>query len=357
MKPNQITLDNATNIIRTIGHTNTVLLTGQPGVGKSAILHTLARSMPDYFPCYIDCANLDLGDLGMPVIDREEMVTRYAPNIRFGIGAGQNRPVLLMVDELGKALRPVLNMLLPVLNERRLGDVMLPRGSIVFGTTNLATDGVGDNIPAHAYNRMTVVDVANPTSDEWLMWAAANDIAPEVMLFARDYPQIFQRYDELAPKATNAYIFNPLSGNIKAFCSPRSLERASNIIKQRDILTTLNVPLLPALVGTIGEAAARDLEANLALADALPSFDAIKTQPSKVKLPGGVAAYFLMAYSLASKIKPDNLDAVMTYLARWTSFEASALFMTTVCGNSTKLAFAAKNREFIQAAAKVGKFF
>ena len=354
MKANQINLDAAANLIRTVGMTNTVLLTGQPGVGKSAILHSLARSMPDYLPCYIDCANLDLGDLGMPVIDREEMVTRYAPNIRFGIGAGQNRPVLLMADELGKAMRPVLNMLLPVLNERRLGDVLLPRGSIVFGTTNLATDGVGDTIPSHAYNRMTVLDVANPTSDEWLAWAVNNDIAPEVLLFARDYPQIFRRYDELAPKETNPYIFNPMSGNVKAFCSPRSLERASHLVKQRE---SLGAALLPALVGTIGEAAARDLDANLSLADALPSYEAIKTQPSNVKLPGGVAAYFLMAYSLATKVKAPDLDAVMTYLTRWTSFEANALFMTTICGNSNKIAFAAKNREFITAAAKIGKFF
>lgn len=354
MKSNQINLTQAATLIRTVGQTNTVLLTGQPGVGKSAILHMLAKEMPDYLPCYIDCANLDLGDLGMPVIDRESFITRYAPNVRFGVGAGQTRPVLLMADELGKALRPVLNMLLPVLNERRLGDVMLPRGSIVFGTTNLATDGVGDSIPAHAYNRMTVLDVANPTSDEWLMWAANNDIAPEVMLFARDYPQIFTRYDELGSRETNPYIFNPLTGNRLSFCSPRSLERASNIVKQRDQLAGF---LLPSLVGTVGEAAARDLEANIALADSLTTLDAIKASPSTAKLPGGVAAYFLLAYSLSVKLKPDNIEAIMTYVNRWTSFEAKALFMSTACANPTKLAFAAKTRSFIILAGELGKFF
>ena len=135
----QVTHNQVATIVRNLGTVNTVLLQGQPGVGKSAILKTLARQLPDYLPCYIDVANLDLGDLGMPVIDRDEMVTRYAPNARFGIGRGQNRPVLLMLDELGKASRPVLNMLLPVILEHRLGDVSLPTGSIVFGTTNLAS--------------------------------------------------------------------------------------------------------------------------------------------------------------------------------------------------------------------------
>ena len=350
----QVTLNQAATLIRTIGGTNTILLQGQPGVGKSAILGMLAREMPDYLPCYVDVANLDLGDLGMPVIDRESMTTSYAPNTRFGIGKGQNKPVLLMLDELGKASRPVLNMLLPVILEHRLGDVALPTGSIVFGTTNLATDGVGDNIPAHAFNRMTVMDVANPVVDDWLGWAVNNDVAPEVMAFARDYPQVFERYDLIDAKENNPYIFNPMTGNTKEFCSPRSLEKASNIVKQRD---ALGDSMLAALCGTVGEAAARDLEANVMLADEMPRFASIVADPERCKLPGGVGAYFLMAFSLAARAKEDNLDAIMKYINRFESFEASTLFVTTVASNKTKVGMACKNAAFTAKCAEVGKFF
>jgi hypothetical protein len=350
----QVTLNQAATLIRTIGGTNTILLQGQPGIGKSSILKQLSREMPDYLPCYIDVSNLDLGDLGMPVIDRETMTTRYAPNLRFGIGKGQNKPVLLMLDELGKGSRPVMNMLLPVILEHRLGDVELPTGSIVFATTNLATDGVGDNIPAHAANRMTVLDVANPTADEWLAWAVNNDVAPEVMAFARDYPQVFERYDLIDEKETNPYIFNPMQGNTRAFCSPRSLEKASNIVKQRD---TLGDSMLAALAGTVGEAAARDLEANVMLADEMPRFAAIIADPEKCKLPGGVGAYFLMAFSLAARANAENLTAIMTYINRFESFEASTLFVTTVASNKAKVGMACKCAAFTRKAADLGKFF
>ena len=350
----QVTLNQAATLIRTIGGTNTILLQGQPGIGKSSILKQLSREMPDYLPCYIDVSNLDLGDLGMPVIDRETMTTRYAPNLRFGIGKGQNKPVLLMLDELGKGSRPVMNMLLPVILEHRLGDVELPTGSIVFATTNLATDGVGDNIPAHAANRMTVLDVANPTADEWLAWAVNNDVAPEVMAFARDYPQVFERYDLIDEKETNPYIFNPMQGNTRAFCSPRSLEKASNIVKQRD---TLGDSMLAALAGTVGEAAARDLEANVMLADEMPRFAAIVADPEKCKLPGGVGAYFLMAFSLAARANAENLTAIMTYINRFESFEASTLFVTTVASNKAKVGMACKCAAFTRKAADLGKFF
>lgn len=351
-----VNLSQAATLIRNVGTTNTLLLRGQPGIGKSSILQDLQRELPDYQVCYIDVANLDLGDLGMPVIDRDTMTTSYAPNVRFGVGRDQTRPVVLMLDELGKASRPVLNMLLPTILEHRIGDVPLPTGSIVFGTTNLDTDGVGDNIPAHAFNRMTVVTVANPTADEWISWASGNNIAPEIMAFAKQYPQVFDCYTDLAKGDKNPYIFNPMTGNIRGFCSPRSLAKASNLIANREVL---GAALLPALSGTVGEAAARDMEALVHLADQLPLFENIVKDPAKTKVPTSVGSLFILAFMLAGRVDADNLDAVMTYAERISSesFEAHALFITALASNKAKVSMACRNRKFTSAAAKLGKYF
>lgn len=350
------TLAQAALLIRTVGTTNTIILRGQPGIGKSAILKMLSRELPDYLPCYIDCANLDLGDLGMPVIDRESMVTNYAPNARFGVGRGQNRPVLMMLDELGKAPRPVMNMLLPVILEHRIGDVPLPTGSIVFATTNLDTDGVGDNIPSHAYNRMTEAIIANPTADEWLQWADDNDIAPEVKAFAKQNPEVFHCYTDLKPSDKNPYIFNPLTGNTRTFCSLRSMEKASNIVKMRHVLGDA---FLPALVGTIGESAAQLMVALANLADSLPLYENIVKDPHKTKVPkeDAVGAMFILAFMLAGRVTEDDLDAVMVYAERMPSFEAYSLFVSSLAGNKSKVGMACRNRRFTTAAAKLGKYF
>ena len=346
----------AANIIRTIGATNTLLLRGQPGIGKSDIFNSLRPELPNHHFCYIDVANLDLGDLGMPVIDREDMVTNYAPNIRFGVGKSQTKPVVLMLDELGKASRPVMNMLLPVILEHRIGDVKLPEGSIVFGTTNLDTDGVGDNIPAHAFNRMTVATLANPPVDDWLAWATNNNVPPEIMAFAHQTPEIFECYTDLDPKAKNPYIFNPLTGNTKAYCSPRSLVKAGNIIKQRAVLGDAT---LPALAGTIGESAARQMDALINLADQLPSFSDVVAKPDTAKVPTSAGALFLMAFMLVGKVTAETLDSVMAYAERMggISFEAHALFILTLATNRAKVGMACKNRNFTAAASKFGKYF
>jgi len=348
----QVTLNQAATVIATVGRNVTFMLKGQPGIGKSSILKMLATQLPDYHVAYVDVTNLDLGDVAMPVIDRELMVTNYAPNARFGLARTQHKPVLLMLDELTKATKPILNMLLPIILERRLGDVALPEGSIVFATGNLESDGVGDNLPGHAHNRMTVLDIANPDADSWLQWAMSNDIAPEVMAFAKQYPQVFERYDQIS--GDNYYIYNPLKGQTKAFCSPRSLEKASHIIKARAVLGDA---LLPALIGTVGEAAARDMEAMTALADQVPSFDAIIKNPDNCRLPDGVGAYFLVSFMLAGRVKQDTMDAVMTYVSRFESFEAKALFLSSVASNSEKVRFAVMNRAFTKEAAAAGKFF
>ena len=317
-----INLKQAATLIRNVGTTNTILLRGQPGVGKSSILATLGKELPDYHVCYIDCANLDLGDLAMPVIDRENMTTSYAPNVRFGVGKNQTRPVILMLDELGKASRPVMNMLLPTILEHRVGDVQYRTGSIILATTNLDTDGVGDNIPAHAYNRMTVVNLANPTVEQWLEWASDNNIAPEVMAFAKQYPQVFDCYVDLDPKAKNPYIFNPLTGNV-------------------------------------GEAAARDMDALIHLADQLPLYENIVKEPFKAKVPTSAGALFILAFMLAGRVDAKTIEAVMDYSDRMAneSFEAHALFITSLASNKAKVGMACGSRKFTTQAAKLGKFF
>jgi MoxR-like ATPase len=108
------------------------------------MLKTL-RDQCDMEPRYIDCALLDLGDLQMPrVTDSVEFV----PNKMF-VG---DEPLIIMLDEIGKAMRPVQNALLTLLLEHRIGNHKLPEGSVVFGTTNMARcrahgAGLGQGVP------------------------------------------------------------------------------------------------------------------------------------------------------------------------------------------------------------------
>jgi hypothetical protein len=64
-----------------------------------------------------------------------------------------------------------------------------------------------------------------------------------------------------------------------------------------------------------------------------------------------------MAFMLAGRAEASNLDATMTYINRWDSFEAKTLFITTLASNRAKVGMACANREFTKACAVAGKYF
>ena len=174
-----ITLKQASVLIRTNPETR-FLLQGEPGIGKSSLLESIAESL-GYDYAYIDVPNMDLGDIAMPVIDHETRTTRYYPNARFKVH--NDKPVVIMLDEFTKGADPVKNMLHPMLEKAnpRLGDISLNRKNVVFLTGNLTTDGVGDNLKAHSRNRLVPVTIAKPDADQWVEWAMNKGLEPEVI--------------------------------------------------------------------------------------------------------------------------------------------------------------------------------
>jgi hypothetical protein len=330
-----------------VGRDVTVIGQGEPGIGKSSMLKVLAKQYPEYAIAYIDCTLLDLGDFALPYTEVVEngltgvnKVTKFAPNARFKMHEG--KPVIAMLDEIGKAMKAVKNVLLTLMLEHRIGDHYLPEGSIVFGTTNLMSDGVGDMLEAHARNRVCLVTVRKPDADEWIEWAIGNDVDPTIIAWVKQFPHALASYTDLSQKE-NVYIFNPTRAGSGAVVTPRSLEKASFIAKQRGELgDALTISLL---TGTIGESAARDMQAFFTVVDKLPSWDAILNDPKNAKLPEDTVAKCILVFSAVTRVSKDTLDKWMHYLKRMDK-EWQALFATSVMKSSDKQSFCVMNKEF-----------
>lgn len=333
-----MSLKQAENLIATVGTEVTVHLRGQPGIGKSSILGTLSKRFPDHIPVYIDCADLDLGDLSMPAMNHENKTTAYYPNERFNLQHG--KPVIIMLDEITKASDPVKNMLLPVMLERRLGSVKFHPDSIVYSTGNLSTDGVGDTLKAHAKDRLTIVTVRNPNDEEWICWAIANNIAPEVVAWVKQFPHCLAMYSDESQKE-NLYMYDPRKQQ-DAFTSARSLAKASPIVKSRAIIGEDTA--LVALMGTIGEAAARDMSAFFSLSDGLPSRESIYKEPTKAMIPKDPAAKVILVMRELMAITAEHMDAWMVYIQRLPT-ETQALFALNIMA-SERRTLAATNKSF-----------
>jgi hypothetical protein len=324
-----VTLDQCADLIQAAGSMTTFLLQGGIGIGKSALLHTLASRLPTHHPVYFDCTTKDLGDIMLPRIAE---ATADAPYVSFApneeLGLHHNRPIILMIDELGKANPAVRNALTRILYERKAAGYTLHPDSIVFATTNLGSEGVGDMLLPHQWNRITTLTVRKPTHLEWLEWGISNGVDHTLLGWVRDNPQLFQSFDEVRDPEQNPYIFHPRDPSRKAFVTPRSLERASNIIKSTAGKVD-DAVLTGALIGTLGARAAMDLMAFVTLAHELPTLDSIKHNPKQAKVPTSAAAVCMVVYRTLSTLDVDWIDNWMIYLNRL-DLEAQGLFANGV---------------------------
>ena len=332
-----VTLKQAVQLIVSNPDVN-FMLRGEPGVGKSSIAREIARivGMP---LAMLDCPNLDLGDVCMPVIDHENGVTRYYPNARFGIHTGE--PNVMVLDEFTKAADPVKNMLHPLLEVfmPRLGDVPRPEGSIVYLTGNLDTDGVGDGLPQHTRQRIVELIVRKPDADDWLAWAVNNGIDPLVMAWVDRYRQCMASYLD---GVKNEYIFHPSNPDDNVV-SPRTLEIASRIIKNRDKYD--EDALLSALSGAAGSAYAASQVSFIRYQDSLPSVKSILESPMSADIPEQPGARAVLTFGLLEAVETDTLTNIEKYLGRMEE-EWQVVFNVTLARHKTKKEIAERNRAF-----------
>jgi len=323
-----LSIDQTVDLIRAVGDKRTVLVEGHMGTGKTSILKVLADKFPNHMPMYFDATTKDLGDLFVPNLlgdaaKQSDCVT-FTPNEEFGIHLG--KPVVLMIDEFGKANPMVKQGLTRVLLERMIGSRTLPEGSIVFATTNLGAENVGDMLVAHQRNRLTIVKMRKPDVREWLAWAFNNSIDHVLMGWVKDNPAVLNTFDECKAE-DNPYIFHPADPSRVSFVTPRSLESASDLMRCREGID--DTTLTGALMGTIGKRAALDMMSYLRLADHIPPLEEIKTRPATAKIPESPSAVCMVVFRTLVNIDAEWVENWMTYLERLDP-EAQAMFANGV---------------------------
>jgi MoxR-like ATPase len=330
-----LSLDQCATLIAAVGHERTVLVQGETGSGKTSLAKMLAK-LTGMVVAYVDCTTKTLGDLMLPKMkvvnpdgsEQEMDYVKFVAHEEFLLHLG--KPIIIMLDELGKAQTSVKVALTRLILERTLGNNKLPEGSIVFATTNLAEEGVGDMLQAHQYNRITTVTARKPTAMEWIEWGINNGVDHTLMGFVKENPHVLQSFREVKDPEANPYIFHPKAQR-RAFVTGRSLEAASDILKKRDNMDSQTVTA--ALMGTIGARAAMDLMAFVSMADKLPKLAEVKDDPTNALVPESAAAVCMVVFRTLSTMGDDWSDKQLT---NWVTYmnrlpkEAQGLFANGV---------------------------
>jgi hypothetical protein len=325
--------------ILTVGAEQSVLLTGEPGIGKTSVVVAMAQSVGDkwrkrgdYFPedkydyQILTAPSLDAAAFGMFMPDVENRtVDMFVSGI---LNLKDPRPKVLMIDEIAKGpnvLRPVFRDLFL---ERCVHNQHLPAGSIVVATSNNASDGLGDVIKAHEGSAITTITVGKPSVKEWVHWARQNGVSPTTMTVAIMTPAMFQSYmtDNVS---SNSMVFDPVKRQT-AFVTGRTLYKNDRAhIKNRH---RLSEPMLYAgMVGTIGQAAADVFMSFMAVEKEIPLPSEILSNPSGCRVPSSVGAKLFVIFNSVKGIETQaDLAGYMTYVERFGNGVMEGVFASTV---------------------------
>lgn len=336
---NTVTIDELRKVIPAIGVELTPVIQSEPGCGKTSLLKMLEEDLGDgYDYIYVDCPVKDMSDIAMTIPNHETQTLESYVGSLFKMGSP--KPKVILLDEFMKSPKLLQVIFTRMMLERCVGDTPLPSGSIVFATSNNASDGVGDSMLAHAGNRVCIMRMEKPNADTWLQWAGANGVHPLIRAWVTRFQRCLHSYTD-SGQEDNPYIFNPSKLSL-SFVSPRSLAKASVIVKNRDKIGD-NATMV-ALAGTIGHSAAGDMSAFLALERQLPKFQDILDNPTTIKVPEDTAATLMVMFQATDALDTqDNLTKFMTFVNRVASSEVQAVFFTMMVRSKTGIKLARNN--------------
>jgi hypothetical protein len=337
---NPVSIQEAWRLIAEIGADQTILLQGEPGIAKSSTEHEMKRILGDtYDHVFIDGATVDMGDLFIRAPDRDEGVLAFYPTEL--MKPKSSKPKFVLIDESNKCDKFMQRIFTRLALDHFMGDYKLPDGSMVVMTSNLSSDGVGDNMLAHMGNRITILNIRKPTANEWLTWASDNNIATEIRAWVAMNPRSLASYLD-GGQDDNPYIFNPRN-KVLSFVTPRSLAKSSPIVKKRDKLGSGLTQ--SALAGTVGMAAAESMAAFLSLAKELVSIKDVIADPDNVSIPEKPAALFMMMFNAIDTLETqDDLSKFMQFVNRIKSSEVQSVFFTMLLQSKRTVKLAKNNQ-------------
>lgn len=336
---NTVSIKELRTLIPLIGSELTPIIQSEPGCGKTSLLSMIHEDLGDgYDYIYVDCPVKDMQDIGMVIPNHESKTLQYYVADLFKLDSP--KPKVILLDEFMKSPKLLQVIFTRLMLERMVGDVPLPKGSIVFGTSNNASDGVGDTMLAHAGNRVCILRMAKPNVTEWLEWASANGISRVVRAWVAMFPRALASYID-GNQDDNPYIFKPNMTSL-SFVSPRSLAKCDVIVKNRDILGE-NATMC-ALAGTIGASGAGDMSAFLSLEKSLADVKDIIKKPDVIDVPSDISAQLMIMFQAVDTLESqDELSKFMVFVKRIASSEVQAVFFTMMVRSPKGIKLARNN--------------
>lgn len=307
--------------------THNIMLSGRHGIGKSEILTAYFAEKGMKVVALFLGQMSDPGDLiGLP--DKSGDITIFRPPYWFPI---DGKPIVLFLDELNRARPEVLQTIMDLALNRKLAGRSLPEGSRIIAAVNEGDEYQLTDLDPALVSRFNIYRF-EPSVEEWLLWAKTNDVDARVIKFIRENGQWLDKDPNIEEGADMGLDKTP---------DRRAWKRVSDIIKNKERLTTADSKLISSIVGVKASnlfitkiAQVKQVE----ISDFLRNFDkyvtAITTyKPHDLQVINVDAVEYLTVTTLNTddaKIVASNIGKYISYLETGEKRETLASFVSLI---------------------------
>ena len=273
-----------------------VMLWGQPGVGKSQAIRQIAKNIEEKTNKKVNICEVRLLlfnpiDLrGIPVANYDKTLAVWLKPQIFQMDKSDNIINILFLDEISAAPQSVQSAAYQITLDRTIGEHKLPDNCLVIAAGNRVSDkSVAYKMPKALANRLMHFNIST-SFNNWKKWALHSNIHPMVIGFLAFRPDLLNTFDS--------------SNEALAFATPRSWEMVSNI------LNTINDDLdkVYSLVsGLIGGGIAYELRTWSKVYQNLPKVEDIFLGKN-VDVPKNVSEIFAVCSMMVRYVKNNKYD-------------------------------------------------
>ena len=172
--------------------TQNIMLVGKHGIGKSEILTSYFNSKGLKVVTLFLGQMADPGDIiGIPSkVEKQDAKgkatshTDFTPPYWF---PQDDQPIVLFLDELNRARPEILQTVMDLTLNRKLAGKALPKGSHVISAVNDGEEYQLTDLDPALVSRFNIYEF-RPTVEEWLNWAAGQNLDERVINFIQDNP-------------------------------------------------------------------------------------------------------------------------------------------------------------------------
>lgn len=291
-------------VVRCIAADLVPLVVGPPGMGKSAMAHSICEEF-----------NLELIDIrltahdpadmnGYPMADRESGKTRFLPidllpTEEDELPAGKDG-WFVFLDELTSVDREMQAAAYKLILDRMVGNKKLHSRVRMAAAGNREQDGaIAQSMSTALQSRMIHFEVESDPQT-WLSWAEKNGIDWRIT-----------GYINHAKHKLNT--FDPAHED-KTYACERTWTMVDKLIRNEPDLP--KVEFMPLVAGTIGMGVASEFLTFVEIKSELPTIQEILTDPDNAKMPDNPSAVSGVAAMIAAHVTLKDLKPLMTYTER-----------------------------------------